>query len=136
MKYNYNPDRSLTILLGICLFSISGYAASAEVKTHHAVSQRNASAQSAEPARLIIHRIPNLGNNVVVNLYVDGAPFGVAGYDQTLDKTLPAGRHLLSVAATPNPRDDTRSATAVDLESGKTYTFTAVDNGSGKLVLK
>ena len=55
-----------------------------------------------DPARLIIHRIPNLGNQVIVDLHVDGAPVASIGYGHTYKGFLRPGRHVLSVRATPN----------------------------------
>jgi hypothetical protein len=137
MKENNNLSHSLTILLSAGLLVVCGFTATAEAKSHRTVNGSNASTQSAEqPGRLIIHRLPNLGVNVIVDLYVDGAPFGSVGYGQTLDRNLSPGRHVLSVEATPRPTYATRSNATVDVQSGETYTFTAEDNGSGNLVLK
>ena len=55
-------------------------------------------------ARLIVRRIANLGNRVVVSLWLDGAPFGVIVYGQTYDGVLPTGRHVLSVTVSPRPK--------------------------------
>ena len=109
------------------MFAVCGFNVTAQGKPNPSAEQS---------ARLIIYRIPNLGNNVIVDVYLDGAPFGSIGYGQSFDKSLPPGRHVLSVEAAPNPRYGTRSDTAVDIQSGKTYVFTAADNGSGSLVLK
>jgi hypothetical protein len=128
---------SLIILLSAGLFAVCGFNVTAQAKSHRSVEGTNVSIQSAEqPARLIIHRIPNLGYNVVADFYLDGAPFGSVGYNQTFDKSLPPGRHVLSVGASPSPRFATRSDVTVNAQSGKTYVFTAEDNNSGSLVLK
>ena len=73
--------------------------------------------------------------HVIVDLFVDGAPFASVTYGQTLDATLPPGRHVLSVQATPGPTYITRTNTTVDAQRGETYIFTAEGNGSGNLVL-
>jgi hypothetical protein len=127
MKQKCSLNRSLIVLLSAGVFAVCGFNVTAQAKSYGSAEQ---------PARLIIYRIPNLGNNVIVDLYLDGAPFGSVGYGQSFDKSLPPGRHVLSVEAAPNPRYGTRSDTAVDVQSGKTYVFTAVDSGSGSLVLK
>ena len=136
MRTNNRISYGLTVgIIGFAL--ISGVAANAHAKSRRNVNTTYATVQSiAQPARLIIRRLPTLGNNVVVDLYVDGVPFGSATYGRTLDATLPPGRHVLSVQATPGPRYITRTNTTLDAQGGGTYTFTAEDNGSGNLVLK
>jgi len=137
MKQNYIFGRRSLTLLTACVALLGGLTATAEAKSHRTVNGSNAFIQSTEqPGRLIIHRLPNLGANVIVNLYIDGAPFGSVEYGQTFDRSLSPGRHVLAVEATPRPTYATRSDTTVDVQSGETYTFTAVDNGSGNLVLK
>lgn len=126
MKHKSSLSRSLITLLSVGVFAVSGFSATAQAKSRGPAEQ---------PARLIINRMPNLGINVIVDLYLDGAPFGSVGYGQSFEKSLPAGRHVLSVQPTPNAKAGTGSALAVDARSGKTYVFTAEDNGSS-LVLK
>jgi len=128
---------SLIILLSAGLVAVCGFNVTAQATSHRSAEGTNVSIQSAEqPARLIIHRIPNLGYNVVADFYLDGTPFGSVGYGQSFDKSLPPGRHVLSVGATPSPRFATRSDIAVNAHSGTTYVFTAENNGLGNLVLK
>jgi hypothetical protein len=88
------------------------------------------------PARLIIQRIPDLGNFVYVNLWVDGAPVAAIGYGQTYEGLLPPERHVLSVLATPDPKWPTPSQMILDVRSGQTYNFTADGDGSGYLILR
>ena len=136
MKNNHRFNHPLTMVLTAALL-VCGVIASAEAKSDRTTLQRNAAARSAgQPARLIIHRLPTLGANVIVDVYVDGAPFGSATYGRTLDESLPAGRHVVSVLATPAPTYVTRTAATIDFRSGETYTFTAEDNGSGNLILR
>jgi hypothetical protein len=102
------------------------------------VVDRSASAQSVrDPARLIVRRIPNLGNNVIVDLYVDGAPFAAIGYGHTYDGYLPPGSHVLSVRPTPRPKWPGQMwQMTLYVRSGETYSFTAMGGNSGNLILK
>jgi hypothetical protein len=136
MKTNNRISYGLTVaVIAFALFS--GVAANAHAKSKRDVNTTYATVQSiAQPARLIIRRFPTLGANVIVDLYVDGAPFSSVTYGRTLDATLSPGRHVLSVQATPGPIYITRTNTTLDAQGGETYTFTAEDNGSGNLVLK
>ena len=136
MRTNNRISYGLTAAV-IAFALIGGVAANAQAKSKRNVNTTYVTVQStAQPARLIIRRFPTLGANVIVDLYVDGAPFGSVTYGQTLDATLPPGRHVLSVQATPNPVYITRTNTTLDAQAGETYTFTAEDNGSGNLILK
>jgi hypothetical protein len=76
--------------------------------------------------RLVIRRIPNLGNDVIVNLSVDGAAFVSILYGHNYETFLPAGRHVLLVKATPRAvfRDPWRMT--LNVRSGQVYRFTAL----------
>ena len=138
MNENYKINRGLTVLINACLLLFScALITPAEAKSQPAAERTTASNQpQPEAGRLIIRRLPNIGANVIVDLYVDGKPFGSVQYGETFDGSLPTGRHELSVEATPRPSDNTRTSMPIQVQGGETYTFTAEDNGSGKLVLK
>ena len=86
-------------------------------------------------ARLVIRRIPNLGYDVIVQLWIDGEPATPIGYGQTYEGFLAPGRHVLSVLPAPSPRLRIPWQLTLDARSGQTYTFTAMGDGSGHLVL-
>ena len=85
-------------------------------------------------ARLIIRRLPNLGYNVVVQLWIDGVPAGPIGYGHTYEGLLAPGRHILSVLPAPNPQWRVPWQMTLDVQSGQTYSFIALSY-SGHLVL-
>jgi hypothetical protein len=85
--------------------------------------------------RLIIRRIPNLGYDVVIQLWIDGVPATAIGYGHTYEAFLPPGRHILSVLPAPNPLWRIPWQLTLDARSGQTYSFTAMGDGSGHLVL-
>ncbi len=87
------------------------------------------------PARLVIHRIPNLGANVIVDLWIDGVAAGPIGYGHRYTAEIPAGRHVLSLLPTPAPTWHTSTEIPVDLQSGGTYHFTARPDHSGHVTL-
>jgi|KBSMisStaDraftv2_1062788.scaffolds.fasta_scaffold116867_2 hypothetical protein len=124
----FNP----VILVIACISFLSGFAAnpamSAEAHSSHAQPDKGA-------GTLIIRRIPNLGNNVTVVVYVDGASVANISYGRTYRGSLSAGRHVLSVRALA-PRWRTSLDRTVDVQSGQTYNFTAVGDGSGNLILQ
>src|SRR5712691_10429787 len=105
--YSYR-SRNALVLIATCLF-LSGYTANqamtSEAQSGRAVVAAPASVRPVNgAARLIIHRIANLGNHLIVNLRVDGGPAASIAYGQTYEGLLSPGRHVLSLLATPSPR--------------------------------
>jgi len=139
MKTNRNRSRNTVILIAACLF-FGGYAVN-QAMSSDAPRGGAALAEPASvgpvngPASLTIYRIANLGNDVVVNLWLDGSPFGVIVYGQNYRGVLPHGRHVLSLTASPNPRwPGLETKIALNVRDGETYSFTARGN-SGLLIL-
>lgn len=138
--FNYRICTAL-FWIAACLL-LSKYAAdqaiSAETQSSRTASTESASVQSVVigGSPLIIHRAPNLGRNVVVNLSIDGAALASIAYGHTYKGVLPPGRHVISVAAIPNAKWKTPSEMTLDVQQGQTYNFTAIDDGSGHLILK
>ena len=138
--YSYT-NRNALILTTTCLLFLSIYGTS-QAMSSEAQSRRRvavAGSASAQPvrddARLIIRRIPNLGYNVIVDLYVDGVAVPPIGYGRTYEGFLPSGRHVLSVLPTPSPKWSTPWQMTLDVRKGQTYSFTAMGDGSGHLIL-
>jgi hypothetical protein len=128
--HNYSTRSAILLLMVSLVFSafVGGSAMGAEPRSPHAA------APSQAPARLVIRRIPNLGVNVIVQLWIDGKVAGPLGYGHTYEGTLIPGRHVLAVLATrsfsPTPWE-----MALNAQSGQTYIFTAQGSPSGNLVL-
>jgi hypothetical protein len=132
-------SRNVLILMTTSVLFFSGYAASQA--SSNAQSRRAAVTGSAfvrpvkGAARLIVRRLPDLGNYVYVDLYVDGVPVATIGYGRTYEGLLPPGRHVLSVVASPNPKWPNPWEMTLDVRSGRTYSFTA-EGDSGYLILR
>src|SRR5437868_12092521 len=102
----YNYSGQTLIWMTACLLFLTmddkSQATRSDTESRHA----GASEISAQPvggdARLLVRRIPNLGNNVIVDLYIDGAAVRPIVYGQTYEGFMPAGRHVLSVVASPH----------------------------------
>ena len=137
--YSYR-GRNALILMTTCLLFLSGYGTS-QAMSSDAQSRCVAVAGSApvqpvrDDARLIVRRIPNLGYNVIVDLYVDGVAVPPIGYGRTYEGFLLSGRHVLSVLPTPSPKWSTPWQLTLDVRKGQTYRFTAMGDGSGHLIL-
>ena len=137
----YNYTRNLLTLTTTCVLLLSinstSQATSSDTKSRRVAVAGAASAASAsDEGRLIVMRIPNLGNNIIVDLYVDGVAVRPIEYGQTYKALLSPGRHVLSVLASPNAKWKTPSDVILDVRKGETYSFTAMGDGSGNLILK
>jgi len=139
MKTYSDSSRNALLLVVVWLF-FSAYAAcqatSLDMRLPSGVVAGPGLVQPVEgAARLIIRRIPNLGYDVVVQLWIDGVPATAIGYGHTYEAFLAPGRHILSVLAAPNPRWRIPWQLTLDARSGQIYGFTAMGDGSGHLVL-
>jgi hypothetical protein len=126
MKNSCNYRGALIATMLTCLLFISDYATAKSVPTDKAT----------DSARLIIKRTPDLGNNVIVSVYLDGKPFASVGYGHTFKGSLPPGKHVLSVRATPSPKFLTKRKITLNAQSAQSYTFIAKDDGTGSLTLE
>jgi hypothetical protein len=140
MKKHSYISRKALILMSTSLLFLSTYDTS-QAMSSDGRSRRDAVAGSAsvqparDDARLIVRRLPNLGYNVIVDLYVDGVAVAPIEYGQTYKRFLASGRHVLSVLPTPSPKWSTPWQLTLDVQKGHTYTFTAMGDGSGHLIL-
>jgi hypothetical protein len=139
MKTYCSRTRNALVLIAACLF-LSGYTAN-QAMSSDAQSGRAAVAGPASvrpvngAARLIIHRLADLGNNLIVRLWIDDVAVASIAYGHTYEALLPPGRHVISVLATPNPRWKIPWQMTLNAQKGQTYNFTARSDGSGQLIL-
>ena len=128
--HNYSSRGAILLLVVSLLFGafVAGQATAAEPRSSHAA------ATSQAPARLIITRMPNLGVNVIVQLWIDGQRTATLGYARDYEGVLTPGRHVLGVLASrslsPIPWE-----MALNAQSGQTYIFSAGGSSSGNVVL-
>src|SRR5215469_7336963 len=92
-----------------------------------------ADAQSG--GRLVVLRSPTFGWNIVLNLKIDGKTVANVVQGRRYDHSIPAGRHVLTVAAVPNSYYSYPKSTALNVRSGNTYVFTGSWDGSNRVVL-
>jgi hypothetical protein len=112
MKSKYNSaGRFFLILTFICAVSI-GTAA-------------------AQPSgRLIVLRPANFGWNLAFNLEIDGRPVANVVQGRHYHAWLPAGEHVLTVSKVPYTGYAGPTSTAVNIQPGWTYVFTAMWDSS------
>src|SRR5438552_284924 len=131
MKTHNYSTRSVILLLAVSLFFsafVAGSAMGADPRSPHAA------APSQAPARLVIRRMPNLGFNVIVQLWIDGKQAASLGYGHSYNGTLTPGRHVLAVLASRS-RSPIPWEMPLNVQSGQTYIFTATGGPSGNLIL-
>ena len=120
MKTFYNVSSKLIMVAIACSF-----VASASIQ-----------ARSADDARLIVNRSADFGGDESINLAIDGVQVAVLGINQNYDAALPPGRHVVSITTNPKTYgEQVPSQIPVNVEPGKTYTFTAVWDDSERASL-
>lgn len=62
----------------------------------------NGSTAAQQGGRLVVLRSPTFGWNIVLNLKIDGRTVANVVQGRRYDHVVPAGRHVLTVAAVPN----------------------------------
>jgi hypothetical protein len=83
---------------------------------------------------LVINRAPDLGNNVVVEVRIDGFKAGGILWGQNYERALAAGRHVITVKLGPAIYTYLPSSVTLNVHPGATYRFQAKKQG-GALVL-
>jgi hypothetical protein len=86
------------------------------------------------PGRLVIFRGPALGPTII-GLRVDGVSVGQIAYNRRYDAPLAAGSHVITVYPVNSLENARPTDRKVDVEPGRTYSFTAVRKDIG-IVLK
>ena len=133
MSSRRNSTGRISLVLLACVIFTTGVANQASGST----PQSSASTRTDAPesmfsrgnhkgARLIVQRAANFGNDLFLNLSIDGREVASIAWNYRYDAFIPAGAHMLTVLAIP--RSDVRrpSSTRVTIRPGRTYVFTAV----------
>ena len=90
------------------------------------LAAEKAAAQSGTAmGRLVIKRGPNLGPTIV-GLKIDGVETEKISYNRTYNAPIAAGSHVLTVYPVVSLEGARPTETRVNIEAGKTYTFTAL----------
>jgi len=126
-KFNYQGCTLLVAALTLACVGFSNY------KTQ-GIPSHNSAALMAAPAgtnagHLIIRRAANLGTGLFLDIDIDGASVGSIGPGKTYRGTLSPGQHVVSVLLRPNRLNLPRTQKTLTVESGRTYTFTAMWQG-------
>jgi hypothetical protein len=90
----------------------------------HAQHRRNTNYGGGE-GRLVIWRIPGLGNDLIVGVKIDGRHVTDLTYGKHLDMPLSAGSHTVAVQPYPRVYSDSGDAVTINVRPGELYNFTA-----------
>src|SRR6266404_4037496 len=123
MNSRHNPtSRLFLIVVFACAFFVGGTEIQARA--------------SDKGARLIVQRAANFGNEIAVDLSIDGKRVAYIQRDHRYDGFVSGGHHVLTVL--PMPNVDVRRPTSlrVNLRQGRTYIFTAVWEPDRGVVLR
>ena len=84
---------------------------------------------AAQGAQLIVKRAANFGERVSLAVSIDGKEVARLTEGRTYDGSLPAGRHIISATVTPNLVNSPVWQKEITVQSGQTYSFTAIWQG-------
>jgi len=82
-------------------------------------------AKTAGAGHLVIKRSANLGDTMV-DLSIDGKEVARIRFNGTYDAPIAAGAHIVSALPFPNREHATASVVKLNVQPGKTYTYTAL----------
>ena len=129
MKTHHSRNRNVLILLIVCSL-LTGYT------VRDVVAGAGYEGPPNDAARLLIQRIPDLGHNVIVNMWIDGMTVPPIVYGHSSELFVPPGRHLVSLRPTPDPKWSTPSHMFFHVRRGETYNFVVMSDHSGHLILR
>ncbi len=90
---------------------------------------------ASAPARLVIKRAANFGNEAHFNIYIDGVRVTNLGWGESYDGLVPAGDHLITLKQMPHLNDAYPfSQHRVRLAPGRTTVFTAIWRNGGTFI--
>ena len=122
-----NYTSKALFILAACVILLGGIAASD--------AQQVRATDSRQGGRLIIWRIPGLGNDLIVGVTIDGRSAADITYGNHFETILSPGRHVVTVKAFPNPYLHEPYTITLNVRPGELYNFTA-KGGTNQLVLK
>jgi hypothetical protein len=86
---------------------------------------RRLDGNAAAAGRLIVWRIPGLGNDLILSVNIDGRHVSDLTYGKHLDIPLSTGRHTVSVQPYPRISSASGDTVMINVRPGELYNFTA-----------
>ena len=122
MKKTHHLKRNSLIIAVACAALAWGAIVPAAVSGAGKASP--AAAQTQDTGRLVIKRSANLGSTIV-GVSIDGVQTAKIAFNGSFNAPLAVGQHVVTVLPIPNREFAKPSETRLDVEKGKTYSFTA-----------
>ena len=128
----HSTGRIFLVLLAGVIFiigaanQVSGSTSQSSASTRTDASASMFSRGNHKGGRLIVQRAANFGNDLFLNLSIDGREVANIAWNYRYDAFIPAGAHVLTVLAIPWSDVRRPSSTRVTIRPGRTYVFTAV----------
>lgn len=120
------------LVMALVCAALSGCATTTGTASGSAASA--AATPSKNPGLLVINRAANFGTDLTLLVWIDGKQVAQVTDGQNYSGSLSPGQHAISVVAQPNRQGLKLTQKSVTAVAGKTYTFTAMWQGS-KLAL-
>src|SRR5215468_1461907 len=115
---------SITHILSLaCAGLIAAYAA-------------NQAGAAPNSGHLVIDRVANFGADLGLVVSIDGKDAGTFSEGRSYSGDLPAGEHTIIVRVDPNNNDAKPAQTKLNVEAGKTYSYTAGWSGQDMALTK
>jgi hypothetical protein len=85
---------------------------------------------------LIIHRVANFGEQLTLNVAIDGKNVAYVGDGQTYDGFVSPGQHVITVTVSPNLVQASPYNLKLNIKSNGTYVFTAIWRSQNVVLVK
>jgi hypothetical protein len=128
-----STDRIFLALAIACAVVLSGAASQASGPPPRSSAARRANTADSMlgrdrqmVGRLIVQRSADFGNDLFLNLSIDGRKVANIAWNYRYDALIPAGHHVVTVVAVPWRGSRRPSSTRVVIEPGQTYIFTGI----------
>ena len=96
----------------------------------------NQAAAAPNSGHLLIRRVANFGSDLGLVVSIDGKDVGTFSEGRKCSRDLPAGEHTIIVRVDPNLNDAKPAQIKLNIEAGKTYTYTAGFSGQDMALTK
>lgn len=116
------------------LLALLGLAVPTEAGYRHHYQHRNDSGDDGK-AHLIVFRAADFGNTAGLEVWSNGRCVSGVVWGHRVDLDLPAGQHILAATFVPGRALGQPVPVNVELRGGKTYAFTALRDGSHRILL-
>jgi hypothetical protein len=130
-KPNYHS--CVLLIAALACAGLSGCETSSTAAPGATASVAAPTGQNA--AQLIIHRAPNMGTGLFLDIKIDGVKVGALSMGQTYMGSLSPGNHVVSVILRPNQLNLAPTKKTLTAVKGQTYDFTAMWQGQTVVLL-